>query len=301
MINEHSVLVLRAWGDLGREIARPRAPLPVQWQAASRLIELAAPYFRAQVGGLILLLQKSDEFLKPLTDPFHTDFGAHRWLKGDREEAYSDWLDWIVQQLQPSAILDLFSIKSLFSDKSFADLEALPRGRLKSKREVCVPEGHPNQQGRLDLVIRFDALAVLVVEVKLGNADNCDTPKQIGYDKWLEQQTGRKYRVLVATSGDKKQYDGHFLLLRWSKVCLALRCLAVELAKKQTTLAAMMLAFVGAVEQNLLGISIGPAVDVDFSRCATFDPKIISHLKSCINAEEWKDDTRRNESAKTTA
>jgi len=286
MSYDQALSILRTWGQLGRQLAYSTEPVAVDWGAASRMIASAAPYFKAQVGELINLLHKSDALLKPLADPLWTDFGAHRWLSDDREEAYSDWLEWIVQKLEPAAILDLFAIKKLFPDEPYDDLLALAQARLVTKRDVCVPKAHPNQQGRLDLVIRIDDRAVLVVETKVGDADDCDTAKQIGYADWLQQQPGKKkYPILLATNGDsEKKYDGDFRLLIWSDVCLALRRLAVKLcAKEQVVLAAMMLAFVGAVEQNLLGISVE---DVNLSRLRTFDPRILSHLESWIKAEE---------------
>src|SRR5713101_2183609 len=156
MSNEDAASVLRTWGQLGRHLACSTAPVAVDWGAASRMIASAAPYFKALVGRLTKLKERSDDLLKPLADPLWTDFGAHRWLSDDREEAYSDWLEWIVQKLEPAAILDLFAIKKLFPDEPYDDLLALAQARLVTKREVCVPKGHPNQQGRLDLVIRFD-------------------------------------------------------------------------------------------------------------------------------------------------
>jgi len=44
------------------------------------------------------LLRLSNDAFVPLADPLAIDFGAHRWLSSGREEAYSDWLEWVLKQ-----------------------------------------------------------------------------------------------------------------------------------------------------------------------------------------------------------
>jgi len=127
---------------------------------------------------------------------------------------------------------------------------------------------------------------VLVVETKVGHADRSDTAKQYGYAEWLKMQEGETYPILLASDGDKREYDGDFRLLKWAELCLALRRLVMKLcANERIVLAAMTLAFVGAVEQNLLGFSITAADEVQRGRFATFDPRVFTHLESCVGVE----------------
>lgn len=272
MSNAQAVVVLRTWGELGRELARSRTSVVVGWEPASRMISTAVPVFKTLAAKLNDLLARSDNLLKPLADPLRTDFGVHRWLKGDREEAYSDWLAWIVQNLGSRAVLRLFAIKELFPDKPLDKSEAASDIRPKVGRESWVPQGHVDKEGRLDLVIRFERRALLVVETKVGHADRSDTAKQHGYAEWLRKQEGTVYPILLASDGEKQEYDGDFRLMKWAQLCLSLRHLVRELcAKGEIVLATMTLAFVGAVEQNLLGFSIAAIDDVRQGRLVTFD------------------------------
>lgn len=273
---------LRTWAELGRRLTNLPEPVVVRWDASSRMIRAATPYFKVAAEKLIGLLDESNKLLKPLTDPLQTDFGVHRWLKGDREEAYSDWLAWIVQNLDATAVLDVFALKRLFSDKPLPNVSINDRPEV--KREACVPKGHANKQGRLDLLIRLQPDALLVVETKLGNADQADTAKQEGYAQWLPGPGCDAYRILLARDGDQELYEGDFRLLKWHELCLCLRRLCTQLiATGQITLAAMTLAFVGAVEQNLLGLSVAAANAFHRSRASTFDERVVEHLQKWVD------------------
>lgn len=59
------------------------------------------------------LLEESYRRRCPLGESLLLDFGAHRWLRGDREEIYSDWLALIIDGLMmrnPEVVLSLFGI-----------------------------------------------------------------------------------------------------------------------------------------------------------------------------------------------
>ena len=141
-------------------------------------------------------------------------------------------------------------------------------------------------QGRLDLVIRFGELGILVVEVKVGKAEGADTAKQDGYQKWLNQQKGEHYQVLLARDGDKEEYEGGFRLLKWADLCIGLRHVAKDaLSKRETVRAAMILAFVGAVERNLLGLSIAAIDQFEHGHLATFDPRVVDHVQRWTSLE----------------
>ena len=76
----------------------PGAPSagPACWLPVKHLIASGTDFAKAQEACLADLILRSNAHLKPLTDPLATDFGTHRWLRGEREEAYSSWLAWIL-------------------------------------------------------------------------------------------------------------------------------------------------------------------------------------------------------------
>jgi hypothetical protein len=81
---------------MGADLALSRSP--PTWDAAQRLINAARPKLEQDAKLLKELLDQSRKLLDPLEDPFDLDFDLHRWLAIDREEAYSDWLAWVVRQ-----------------------------------------------------------------------------------------------------------------------------------------------------------------------------------------------------------
>ncbi|HZD40998.1 MAG TPA: hypothetical protein VE131_09770, partial [Terriglobales bacterium] len=186
-----------------------------------------------------------------------------------REEAYSDWLEWVVQQAKaPYRVFRLFGLEPPSSLTDDAPLDV--------KREVCIPHGHEDQEGRLDLVISFGGQAAIIVEVKKGDADDADTAKHAGY---TESHSNAK-RVLLAVSAEELDYEG-FEFRSWANVCIEMRLLAMELCKDRNTLAAaMVLAFVAAVEQNLLGFS---AVSEKLVFVNTF---VVDHIKHFLEKVE---------------
>jgi hypothetical protein len=248
--------LLRAWAGIGVGLAAVQSGRKASWDAMQRLIDAARPKLVAEAKRLQELMTASRELLAPLEDPFDLDMGLHRWLAVEREEAYSDWLEWVVQQASgPDQIFKLF------------DLEPPPPGLLTSdkpkvQREYCIPYGHIDQEGRLDLVIRCDDQALIVVEVKKGDAEESDTTKHTGYRRWLEQQPcpkEQKHSLFLAVSAEEEAYED-FVFLSWETACINMRRFAITLRNEhRVTTAALVLAFVAAVEQNLLGFSAGPA------------------------------------------
>jgi hypothetical protein len=243
------------------------------------MVRAALPLFQVLANELSDLLNESDSRLKPLSDPLRTDFGVHRWLKAEREEAYSDWLAWILNRLtSPEVIVDLFKLQELFPDTPLSDPASLPRHVV--ARELTVPCGDAGKQGRLDIVVRFQPLALIVVEVKTSNAEDANTEKQNWYAEWVAMQDGTAFPILLAVDGDNWEYEGDFRLLKWPDLCLALRRAAVGLlARRELVLTAMVLAFIGAVERNLMGLSVSSVGKATCWPYSTFDPSVIFHLK----------------------
>lgn len=91
------IAVLDQWAEWGRERACPQQPRP-GWSAVETLIAAAQPRLLEDSRVLREILEISRDQLK-FTDPLLCDLGLHRWLAKDREEAYSDWLAWVLEQL----------------------------------------------------------------------------------------------------------------------------------------------------------------------------------------------------------
>jgi hypothetical protein len=185
-----------------------------------------------------------------LGDPISAlDFSGHKWLGEQREEAWSNWLAWLLSTMQPS---DMQPSK-IWTAFGVSDEDA--RERVKVRREETVPEGHPGHEGRLDIVVRFGDVALLVIEVKLVEAEEADSAKQRGYSLWVaDQLQPHKHKVMLVRDAAEQDCGG-FPPLRWDDLCIALRSIAVRhIRDKRTLMAAVILAFVGAVEQNLLGL-----------------------------------------------
>jgi hypothetical protein len=251
------------------------------WQAALQLTKAARESLAGEGRRLRLLLEESRSRLHPLEDPFDIDLGVHRWLAGEREETYSDWLQWVIQQIRsPPLIYRVFGVPA---PPGIADWKDLPP---KIQREYWVPSGHVSQEGRLDLVVRFGTNALIVIEVKKTGAEEADKAKQDGYSAWLgDQQVAHKDAVLLATSAADTIYHG-FRFVPWTTVCKGLRKTAAGFCKEQkVVVAAMILAFVAAVEQNLLGFSSGVVRDVCREQFMLFNATVVDYLEVCLKQE----------------
>src|SRR6516164_4009368 len=103
--------LLRAWASLGAGWDFAPSHRTAEWKAAARMMEAARPKLAEDAKKLKRLLKVSRKRLFPLGDPFDLDLGLHRWLNAEREEAYSDWLAWVVQQARtPARVFGLFAL-----------------------------------------------------------------------------------------------------------------------------------------------------------------------------------------------
>ncbi len=232
--------VLRNWAQL----ARPHRPT---WMQVDAILKAARIQSSIAESRLRNLLKLSDALFDPLCDPLHADLGLHRWLRKDREEAYSDWLAWIIEQIgDPQDLLKLLRINTP---------PILERHRglaIKVSRELVI------ENGRLDLVIRVEQQMVLLIEVKLTSAEGADTGKNKGYTEWLAKQPEpfKRALLLIVEAEDDNYHD--FVPIRWADLCIGLRGMisGSELRKRLSVVKrAMFVAFVGAVETNLLHLS----------------------------------------------
>jgi hypothetical protein len=90
---------LEIWANLYRQGAFRTPMPPSSWQAADDLIRAAKQADGSASDDLAKALDRSNRALYPLADPLATEFSTHRWLSADREEVYSDWLGWIMEQI----------------------------------------------------------------------------------------------------------------------------------------------------------------------------------------------------------
>jgi hypothetical protein len=97
---ESHLTVLRWWA--GRQLPRPHGHQAAMrsWEAATKLTALLADFGRRRSGAFRDLLSKSNSHLTPLSDPLTCELGLHAWLRPQREESYSMWLQWSLQQLR---------------------------------------------------------------------------------------------------------------------------------------------------------------------------------------------------------
>jgi hypothetical protein len=160
-------------------------------------------------------------------------------------------------------------------------------GKPTVQREVCIPQGNEGQEGRLDLVIRYGGQAIIVVEVKKGDAEGADTTKQEGYSKWIDKQPeAARYPVMLVTSADDEICKG-FVSLPWANVCIELRRLSIEIIhERRVTTAAMILAFVAAVEQNLLGFSYETVQRISEEEGLLFNVEVVDYVEKFVNRME---------------
>ena len=161
-------------------------------------------------------------------------------------------------------ILNVLDVANANNPASYLDLTTVTR-------EVWVmPEGRPPAR-RLDLLVQCDQTVLAVIEVKVVSPEDADLDKDKYYWQWAQSQNPNAATVLLALDGAKEICDP-FALLTWTRLCLNLRRLLPKLREqKGVVAAALTAAFVGAVEQNLLGFSDWPP-----------DPAVFEHIKASL-------------------
>ncbi len=103
MVQPDHIASLVQWAELGQAYASPRLS-PADWSAVDILVEAAQPRLLENSKALCELLARSTNQLKS-SDPLLCDLGVHRWLESDREESYSDWLAWVLEQLDHASVV----------------------------------------------------------------------------------------------------------------------------------------------------------------------------------------------------
>lgn len=224
--------------------ALEKSPLPDTRRRVAALTRLAALHcdlVAAQAARLDHLLLLSSRCFSPLDDPLTLHYGAHRWLSGQREEAYSDWFAWVLEQT--TALPEI---------RDFLHMPP-PPATVEIRREVQIAYDDGSGYGRLDLLIESSAGAVCVIEIKARRYVEAEILKHELYCA-SRSVPETAYRLFIAIGDEGVNLRG-FNFVSWSDICLLLRKnVAGHLARLGATRSAMVLAFVGAVENNLLGL-----------------------------------------------
>jgi hypothetical protein len=236
--------VLGKWAKFADTLPQePNAEVPLD--PLRRMVVAAEQDAIAASQRLDDLFEQSARTLFPgVGDPLSArlDVCTHRWLAGHREEAYSDWLAWILErQDDPSRLLPLFGLEA----------QSGPDEPWTVDREVVTPFG------RLDLLIGCRRLGALCVEVKTESFLGEDQLER--YLNWLAGASPRLGLVLLAVDrpeGDLPSVECRFC--SWKHVAKRLRIWARDwLRTGRLYDAVMTLAFCGAVERNLLSLGGG--------------------------------------------
>lgn len=261
----NSAEVLRIWASLSR-------PNQFGWEPVAEMIQVAEAEALKLESRLKQLLHTSDEALKAISlcDPLMADAGLNRWLKKEREEAYSDWLAWILEQLSAIDVLHILGI----TDPEI--VKGLRSHSFKIERESFIP------YGRLDLLLTFPNFLIVVIEVKKYSAETSNTAKQAGYHKWLDSQPFLHRRGLLLTTDASEEKYEKFSTVLWGDICIRFRRLLPKLLTSiDLVKTAMIVAFISAVETNLLNLVVPPAEAVE----RLFYARTIEHLQKFMGGD----------------
>jgi hypothetical protein len=218
----------------------------ISWEAARDIVNAYSYVSEFEKERLQQALNKSCSHLAPLQDPLLTDFAAHRWLVHAREEAYSDWLSWILLQTAlPTLIIDIIL------GKQIPGLSIDSDDVVTINREYGVADEFGITR-RTDIEVIVGNRKVALVEVKKTMANVVDPEQLISLAKHRTGFDG--YVLLARDSGGISQLPRPFILRTWKDACLAIRRVVSNKGIPNFSSAALTLAFVGTVEQNLLDI-----------------------------------------------
>ena len=246
------------WANLGRRLRVSRGtPLVPRWPGdqVERLVAAVRRLDQEESRRLHMLLDRVHTLLQPLGEPLKLNFGLNRWLRGAREEAYSDWLAWLFTLLRPVEIGQVLRIPATHPVRSL--IAAFPNAPVTVRREVWVAQGHKDAAGRLDITLRIGQVAMIVLEIKRGDAQTADTAKQEGYVGALAEEGLPFYPVLLVTEAPQENVHG-FAVLRCADFCLALRRFVAEHMDDERghVFLSFVLGLAATLEMNMLGLNV---------------------------------------------
>jgi hypothetical protein len=168
----------------------------------------------------------------------------------ENENAVSDVLVEMLKLLPKAAAFKALGLKK----NPDGDGDVYPRW---VKREWPVTEGHPNQGGRLDIVAHYPDAEQLVIEVKLGHADQADLAKNNGYTRSLANSRV-KYSAVALVNGQSENSSGYgFALLDWRETLLRFRnVIAGGHGNRSAHDHLALLLLLGLLERRVLGLRL---------------------------------------------
>ena len=219
------------------------------WAPCQQLVRSAISLDKYARKQLQRALQESNKRFAPLEEPLLVNTGTHRWFASEREESYSDWLAWILQEICAAR-----DIPRLFEVEETCTLTGADSILSVTREEVA-------GDGRTDVVVRFDSGRLLLVEIKTRPPGE-DLKRQLYcYYRWVKDRSvahDAAKLILLAVEEPREDIEP-FHFCSWQTLCRQLRGLAsFQISKGALMSAAILLAFSGAVEQNLLRISQNP-------------------------------------------
>jgi hypothetical protein len=192
------------------------------------------------------LFRESDRRLRPFVDPLSGDLSMSFLLAHEREESYSAVLEWLIHRLPASEVGQIFGLDDSGTDQSAA---------WHTVREFEIRDG--DEAGRLDLILTRNKRCYLVIEAKTKPYIEEDLRKHKLYCSAIRKAPDmcEAEKVFLAQT-DQGLNLGGFDFRSWWQVCLALRQSSQSVIKtKPYGEAALFLALLGAIEQNLLDLN----------------------------------------------
>lgn len=151
---------IKGWVEFGQglPVAEPK-PME-EWKHIQEFLREGKKILASERKRMRGLLKSSCAKFRPLHDPLQAELGTHRWLAHEREESYSDWMKWILEQISdPRRIGKVMGVK----EKSLSRFS----GKIRIDREVGIKDMEGNRR-RTDLDISYGETDAFRVEIKKG-------------------------------------------------------------------------------------------------------------------------------------
>ena len=194
---------------------------------------------------LEILLAKSNDFLHPFADPLSSDLLMPFLFQSEREETYSAALEWLIRRLPPGAVGPIFGLCNAGPDVE-SDWEV--------RREV--PIEHAGERGRLDLGLWCKGRCYAVIEVKTKSYREEELVKHDRYNGAIRSNEDLASAEKIFLAPTDEGFDlRDFQFRPWRQICIGLRRSSpLVIQARPAPEAALFLAILGAIEQNLLDL-----------------------------------------------
>lgn len=268
------------------DIVHREAEAPVDWVAVGHFASSVEPCLKEihQEVRRLVANQEAQLGLGVGTDPFRVDYGMHRWLQNECEPAYSDWLQWLVEALVSRDWV--FRLLGIPNDSHRMRLAA-PKVSAVNRETPVWQQSDGALIGFLDLDIWFGDNARIVVECKTFDQS---FEKQGRYRESLDSSEVETDFVLLTNDHPDTEMVFGFTSRNWESFCLEARRLVPSVAQDAgVVIPSLMLAFIGAIEQNILELN-GEGVrkilrtDID-GTTATVDLRTLRYLQKLSRQE----------------